>query len=58
MASLCKVEVILGFPNKAGFTDRGCSVNFRVDGIAVLKSHLKKLNSRNLLRVGISIPTL
>lgn len=42
MASLFKVEVIPGFPNRAGFTDRGCSVNFRMDGISVLKSHVKK----------------
>lgn len=55
-ASLCKVEVLPQFPNKAGFTDRVYSGNFRVEDISVLKSHLKrkkkkKLNSRTLLRV-------
>lgn len=55
MASLCKVEVLPQFPNKAGFTDRVCSGNFRVEDISVLKSHLKRkkqLNSRTLVRVG------
>ena len=55
MASLCKVEVLSQFTNKAGFTDRVCSGNFRVEDTSVLKSHLKRkkqLNSRTLIRVG------
>ena len=53
IVSLCKVEVIPQFPDKAGFTDRVCSGNFRVEDVSVPKSHLKKkkLNSRTLLRV-------
>lgn len=41
-ASLCKAEVLPQFPNKAGFTDRAYSGNFRVEDISVLKSHLKR----------------
>lgn len=39
MASCCKVKVTTGFPNKAGFADRGCSANFRIGGILVIKNH-------------------
>ena len=46
-ASLCKVEVLPQFPNKAGFTDRVYSGNFRVEDISVLKSHLKRKKKKN-----------
>lgn len=41
MASYYKVEVITGFPNKAGFADRGRLANFRIHGTLVIKNHQK-----------------